>query len=73
MKFLLILYCDKRIRYQNKTGFILVSSLVTVYIMFRVLLLLATFVQVYFNLLNLQQMIIINAFHGLRRRRLIAI
>ena len=29
--------------------------------------------QVYFNLLNLQQMIIINAFHGLRRRRLIAI
>ena len=44
-----------------------------VYIMFRVLLLLATFMQVYFNLLNLQQMIIINAFHGLRRRRLIAI
>ena len=41
--------------------------------MFRVLLLLATFMQVYFNLLNLQQMIIINAFHGLRRRRLIAI
>ena len=27
----------------------------------------------YFNLLNLQQMIIINAFHALRRRRLIAI
>ena len=41
--------------------------------MFRVLLLLATFMHVYFNLLNLQQMIIINAFHGLRRRRLIAI
>ena len=41
--------------------------------MFRVLLLLATFMQVYFNLLNLQQMIIINAFHGLRCRRLIAI
>ena len=29
--------------------------------------------QVYFNLLNLQQMIIINALLGLRRRRLIAI
>ena len=41
--------------------------------MFRVLLLLATFMQVYFNLLNLQQMIIINALLGLRRRRLIAI
>ena len=40
--------------------------------MFRVLLLLATFMQVYFNLLNLQ-MIIINAFHGLRSRRLISI
>ena len=40
--------------------------------MFRVLLLLATFMQVYFNLLNLQQ-IVINAFYGLRRRRLIAI
>ena len=44
-----------------------------VYIMFRVLLLLATFMQVYFNLLNLQQMIIIKALLGLRRRRLIAI
>ena len=44
-----------------------------VYIMFRALLLLATFMQLYFSILNLQQMIIMNAFHGLRRIRLTAI
>ena len=45
----------------------------TLFTFTRALLLLATFMQLYFNILNLQQMIIIIAFHGLRRRRLIVI